>query len=134
MPGNDRTPASKQLAARWSAATGVLMSASSIRLLNRGLRAMLPLYRIPFTTNPQWLHESRFNLRYHDDRIRVRRYAGRRCLLECLIERHRGLTPGVIVWGTFSYHGRSNLIRIEGNFNSNRYLRGVLQSDVVPFP
>ncbi|GFV52440.1 hypothetical protein TNCV_2771871 [Trichonephila clavipes] len=50
----------------------------------------------------------------HDGRIRVRRYAGERCLPECVIERHSGLTPRVMVWGAISYHGRSNLLRIEG--------------------
>ncbi|GFW84416.1 transposable element Tcb2 transposase [Trichonephila clavipes] len=35
----------------------------------------------------------------HDSRIRVRRYAGERCLPECVIERHSGLTPRVMVWG-----------------------------------
>ncbi|GFX42853.1 uncharacterized protein TNCV_5072171 [Trichonephila clavipes] len=42
-----------------------------------------------------------------------RRSAGERCLPECVIERHSGLTPGVMVWGAISYHGRSNLLRIE---------------------
>ena len=32
--------------------------------------------------------ESRFDLWYHDGRIRVRRYAGERHLPECIIERH----------------------------------------------
>ncbi|GFW47870.1 transposable element Tcb2 transposase [Trichonephila clavipes] len=82
---NDRIASSRQLAARWSTTTGVLMSASSIRrrLLHRGLRARLPLYRIPLTAKHerlrlQWAHkhkawqadwhqvvfsdESRFNL------------------------------------------------------------------------
>ncbi|GFT62440.1 hypothetical protein TNCV_2899741 [Trichonephila clavipes] len=38
-----------QLAAHWSTTTDVLTSASSIRrcLLHRGLRARVPLYRIP---------------------------------------------------------------------------------------
>ncbi|GFT28504.1 HTH_Tnp_Tc3_2 domain-containing protein [Trichonephila clavipes] len=43
---NDHTGSSRQLAARWSSATDVLMSASSIRrrrrLLHRGLRARMP--------------------------------------------------------------------------------------------
>ncbi|GFW13157.1 transposable element Tc1 transposase [Trichonephila clavipes] len=39
--------------------------------------------------------ESFFNLWVHDGHIRVRRYAGVRCLPECVIERHSGLTPGV---------------------------------------
>ncbi|GFU07007.1 transposable element Tcb2 transposase [Trichonephila clavipes] len=57
---------SRQLTARWSTATGVLMSASSIRrpLLHHGLRASMPLYRIPLTANHrclrlQWVHEHR---------------------------------------------------------------------------
>ncbi|GFX95078.1 transposable element Tc1 transposase [Trichonephila clavipes] len=51
--------------------------------------------------------------RDHDRRIRVRRFAGERCLPGCVIERYSGLTPGVIVRGAISYQGRSNLLRIE---------------------
>ncbi|GFW93517.1 transposable element Tcb1 transposase [Trichonephila clavipes] len=57
--------------------------------------------------------ESRFNLWEHDDRIRIRRYAGECCLTESVIKRHSGLTPGVMIWGAISYHGRSHLLRIE---------------------
>ncbi|GFV51560.1 transposable element Tcb2 transposase [Trichonephila clavipes] len=64
---NDRTASSRYLAARWSTTTGVLMSASSIRrclLLHRGLRARVPLYRMPLRANHrrlhlQWAHEYR---------------------------------------------------------------------------
>ncbi|GFV66230.1 transposable element Tcb1 transposase [Trichonephila clavipes] len=77
--------------------------------------------------------ESRFNLWDHDGRIRVRRYAGERCLPECVIERHNSLTPRVMIWGAILYHGRSNLLGIEGNLNSNRYVRVVLQLEVVLF-
>ncbi|GFW68654.1 uncharacterized protein TNCV_530081 [Trichonephila clavipes] len=38
-----------------------------------------------------------------------------------------------MVWGAISYHGRSNLLRIEGNLNSNRYVREALQPQVIPF-
>ncbi|GFV84640.1 transposable element Tc1 transposase [Trichonephila clavipes] len=76
--------------------------------------------------------ESRFTLWNHGGRIR-RRCAGERCLPECVIERHSGLIPGVMVWGAISYHGRSNLLRFEGNLNSNRYVHEVLQPEVVPF-
>ncbi|GFS88076.1 transposable element Tcb2 transposase [Trichonephila clavipes] len=64
--------------------------------------------------NCQWLTEDelRFNLWDHDGRIRVRCYAGERCFPKCVIERHSGLTPGVMVWGSISYHGRPNLLRI----------------------
>ncbi|GFT05689.1 transposable element Tc1 transposase [Trichonephila clavipes] len=107
--GNDRTASCKQLLASWSTATGVLMSASSIsrRLIHCGLRARVPLYRIPLTANHRrlclkWAHEhralqadrhqdvssdeTRFNLRGHDGHIRVRRYAGERCLPKWFIE------------------------------------------------
>ncbi|GFW81323.1 uncharacterized protein TNCV_376711 [Trichonephila clavipes] len=69
----------------------------------------------------------------HDGRNLVRRYVDERCFPECAIEQHSGLTPGVMVWGATSYHGRSNLLRIEGNLNSNRDVREVLQLEVVPF-
>ncbi|GFV61150.1 transposable element Tcb1 transposase [Trichonephila clavipes] len=82
MAVNYRTASSRQLAARWSTATGVLRSDSLIRrrLLHRRLRE----------------NESRFNLWDHNGRIRVRRYAGERCLPEYVIERHSSLTPGVM--------------------------------------
>ncbi|GFX07016.1 transposable element Tc1 transposase [Trichonephila clavipes] len=53
MAHTNRTVSSKQLAAQWSTATGVSLCASSIRrrLLQRGLRARIPLYRIPLTQN-----------------------------------------------------------------------------------
>ena len=92
------------------------MSALSVRrrLLHRGLRARVPLYRIPLMTNHrrlhlQWAHEhkvlqagfapsclsnkSHFNLLDHDDCVRVRRYAGQHCLPECVIEQYRAEHP-----------------------------------------
>ncbi|GFU25838.1 transposable element Tcb1 transposase [Trichonephila clavipes] len=111
---------------------------------DRGLRARVPLHRIPLTANHrrlrlQWSHEhrawqanwhqvvvsdeSRFNLLEHDGCIPVRRYADKRCFPDCVIERHSGLTSRVMIWGAISYHGRSNLLRIEGNLNSTRYVR-----------
>ncbi|GFW18722.1 transposable element Tc1 transposase [Trichonephila clavipes] len=156
MAVNDRTASSRQLAERWSTATCVVMSALSIyrSLLYHGLHAGVPLYRIPLTTNHrrlrlQWVHEhrawqadwrqvvfsneSRFNLWDYDARIRDRRYAGEFYLQAYVIGRHSGLTPGVTVWCAIAYHGRSNLLRIEGNLNSNRYVHEVLQPEVVFF-
>ncbi|GFV33993.1 transposable element Tcb1 transposase [Trichonephila clavipes] len=77
--------------------------------------------------------ESRFNLWDYDGHVRVRRSACERCLPECVIERHSGFTPEVVVWGAISYHGRSNLLRIEGNLNSNKYVREALQPEVDSF-
>ncbi|GFT03392.1 transposable element Tc1 transposase [Trichonephila clavipes] len=68
-----------------------------------------------------------------DGRIRDRRNAGERCLPECVIERHSALTLEIMAWGAISYHGRSNLLRIEGNLSRKRYVREVLQPEVVPF-
>ncbi|GFX23093.1 transposable element Tcb2 transposase [Trichonephila clavipes] len=119
MAVNDHTASSRQLAVHWSTATGVLMPSLLICrcLLHRGLRERLPLCRIPLTVNQRRLHlqrahehkawqsdwnqvvfseESRLNLWDHDGCIRVRRYAGERCLPECIIERHSGLTSGVM--------------------------------------
>ena len=49
MAVNDCTVSSRQLGARWSTTTGVLMSILSIRgrLLHHELHARVPLYRIP---------------------------------------------------------------------------------------
>ncbi|GFT79189.1 transposable element Tc1 transposase [Trichonephila clavipes] len=112
MAVNDRTASSRQLAECWSTVTGVLMSALSIhrRLWHRGLSARVLIYVIPLMANHQrlrlqWAHEH----------------------TTC------GLTPEVMVWGAISYHGRSNVLRIEDNINSNWYVREVLQNDVVPF-
>ncbi|GFV59073.1 transposable element Tc1 transposase [Trichonephila clavipes] len=85
----ERTAFSRQLAAQWSTAIRVSMRVSSIlrRLLQRGLRARIPLYRIPLTQNHRRLRlhwanvhrswradwqqvifsdKSRFNLWHHD--------------------------------------------------------------------
>ncbi|GFX62271.1 transposable element Tcb2 transposase [Trichonephila clavipes] len=75
--------------------------------------------------------ESRYNLWNHDGRIRDRCYAGERWLPDCVItELNSGLTPGVMVWGAISHHGRSNLLRIEGNLN----IKTVQHMQLFPWP
>ena len=69
---------------------------------------------------------------YNDGRIHVRQYAGERNLRACVLQRHRGSTPSVIVWGVIGYNMRSRLLRIEGNLNSNSYIREVLQPEGLP--
>ena len=76
--------------------------------------------------------ESRFYMSYNYGRIRVRRYAGERNLRACIFQRHRGSTSSVMVWDEIGYNIRSRLLRIEGNLNSNRYIREVLQPDALP--
>ncbi|GFT54279.1 transposable element Tcb2 transposase [Trichonephila clavipes] len=120
-------------------------------LLHREFRARVPLYRIPLTAKHrrlrlQWAHEhrawqaywpqvvfsyeSRFNLWDHNGRISVRRYTGERCLPECVIDRHSGLTP---IWGAILYRRQSNMLQSEGNLNCNRYFHEVLQPGFVSF-
>ena len=96
MAVNDRTTSSRQLAARWSTVTGVLISTSPIRrrLLHHGLRINVPLYRISNHGKPSesamgswaqslasWLAQSCF---YRwimlDGSFNVRCYCGKRCL------------------------------------------------------
>ena len=77
--------------------------------------------------------ESCFNLWDHDGQTHVKCYAGQHCLPECIIERQCGQIPGVMFWGAISYHGWSNLLWIKGNLNSNRYIREVLQSELISF-
>ncbi|GFV92769.1 transposable element Tc1 transposase [Trichonephila clavipes] len=151
MAQTDRTASSRQLAAQWSTATGVSLCASSIRrrLLQRGLRARIPLTQNHRRMRLQWANahrswradwqqvvfseNSRFNMWHHDGRIRVRRFAGERHIPECIIERHSRRTPGIMVRGAIAYHGRSQLLRIVGNLNSTRYISEVLQPQAIPF-
>ncbi|GFU52429.1 transposable element Tc1 transposase [Trichonephila clavipes] len=134
MAVNDLTASSRQLAARWSTAASILM----IPLAANHRRLRLQWAHEHRAWQADWRQvvfpdESRFNLWDYDGRIRVRRYAGKRCLPECVIERHNGLTPRVMVLGAISYHGRSSLLQIESNLSSKRYVREVLQPEVVPF-
>ena len=76
--------------------------------------------------------ESRFNMSYNDGRIRFRHYTGERNLTACILERHRGPMPSVMVWDTIGYNMRSRFLRIEGYLNSNRYIMEALQPKVLP--
>ena len=79
-----------------------------------------------------FLEESRFNMSYNDGLIRVRRYAGERNLRACIFQRHSGSTSSVMVWDEIGYNIRSRLLRTEGNLNSNRHIREVLQPEGLP--
>ncbi|GFT21610.1 uncharacterized protein TNCV_617151 [Trichonephila clavipes] len=121
MAVNDRTGSSRLFAARWSIDKSFLMSASSIhrRLLHLGLRPGKRIgTKLSFQTNHAsmcWAMMATFVL----EALPVN---------AAFQSTFSGLTPGVVVWGTISYHKRSNLIRIEGNLNINRDVHEVLQS------
>ena len=65
MTVNDRTASSRQLAARWSTATGVLSRFRQfVDVCDMWIACKGALYRIPFTENHprlslQWAHEHR---------------------------------------------------------------------------
>ncbi|GFV60220.1 transposable element Tcb1 transposase [Trichonephila clavipes] len=54
-------------------------------------------------------------------------------LNSCVMHRHTGLAPGIMVWGGIGYHSRTPLVRIAGTLNSQRYMSEVLESVVLPY-
>ncbi|UYV66259.1 hypothetical protein LAZ67_4001042 [Cordylochernes scorpioides] len=77
--------------------------------------------------------ESRFCLQNHDGRIRVWRHLGERMLNSCVMHRHTGPAPGIMVWGGIGYHSRTPLVRFAGTLNSQRYIFEVLEPVVLPY-
>ena len=153
----DRTASSTVLSRCWSTATGLDLSASTAprRILRAGLVTRLPLRRLPLPSDQQRLRlqwarehshwrtdwrnvvfsdESRFRISYNFGRKRVRRYAGECNLRACNLQRHRGPTSCVMIWGAIGYNMDSRLLCIEGNLNSNRYIREGLQPEVLVLP
>ncbi|GFY14270.1 transposable element Tc3 transposase [Trichonephila clavipes] len=124
------------------------------RLLQSGLSARRLLLGLPLTQNHsflrrQWCYErrmwvrkwnevfftdeSRICLEHHDGRIRVWRYRGERMLNSCVMHRHTGPAPGIMVWGGIGYHSRTPLVRIAGTLNCQRYISEVLELVVLPY-
>ena len=108
MAATDRTASSTVLSRRWSTATGLDLSASTVcrRFLRAGLVALMLLPRLPLSRDHQrlrlqwarerrhwhaewrnvvFLDKSRFKMSYNDGRIRVRRYAGECNLRACIL-------------------------------------------------
>ncbi|GFW51693.1 transposable element Tcb1 transposase [Trichonephila clavipes] len=77
--------------------------------------------------------ESRICLLHHDGRIRVRGHRGERMLKSCVIHRHTGPAPDIMVWGGIGYHSRTPLERITGTLNSQHYISEVLEPVVLPY-
>ena len=133
MDVTDRTASSTVLSRCWSTTTCLDLDASTVRrrLLRAGLVARMPLRRLPLPRDHQWLRmqwarerrhwraewrdvvfsdDSRCNMSNNDGRIRVLRYTGERNLRACILQRHRGPTPSVMVWGAIGYSMRSRLL------------------------
>ena len=147
--------ASTVLSLCWCTATGLDLSASTVhrRLLRTGLVARIPLCQLPLSIDHQclrlpqahehhhwqaewrnivFLEESHFSMSYSDDCIHGQRYARESSLWVCILQGHRGPTPSVMVWGAIGYSMWSHVLHIEGNLNSNRYIREVLRPEVLP--
>ncbi|GFY14267.1 uncharacterized protein TNCV_3614561 [Trichonephila clavipes] len=77
--------------------------------------------------------ESRICLQHHDGRIRVWRHRGERMLNSCVMHRHTGSAPGIMVWGGIGYQSRTPLVLIACTLNSQRYISEVLEPVVLPY-
>ncbi|GFV98265.1 transposable element Tcb1 transposase [Trichonephila clavipes] len=77
--------------------------------------------------------ESRICLQPHDGRIRAWRPLGERMLNSCVMHRHIGPAPGIMVWGGIGYHSRTLLVRIAETLNSQCYISEVLDTVVLPY-
>ncbi|KFM74756.1 Transposable element Tcb1 transposase, partial [Stegodyphus mimosarum] len=71
--------------------------------------------------------------KHHDGRIRVWRHHGERILNSCVIHRHAGPVPRIMLWGGIGYDTRTPLVRIAGTLNSQSYISKVLELVVLPY-
>ncbi|GFT05920.1 transposable element Tcb1 transposase [Trichonephila clavipes] len=54
-------------------------------------------------------------------------------LNSCVMHRHTGPAPGIMVWGGIGYPSRTPLVRISGTLNSQRYISEVLEPVVLSY-
>ncbi|GFW81048.1 transposable element Tcb1 transposase [Trichonephila clavipes] len=54
-------------------------------------------------------------------------------LNSCVMHRHTGPAPGIMVWGGIGYHSRNPLVSIAGTLNSQHYISEVLDPVVLPY-
>ncbi|GFV02482.1 transposable element Tcb1 transposase [Trichonephila clavipes] len=80
-----------------------------------------------------FIGESRFCLQHHDGRIRVRKHRRGRLLICCVMHRHTGLAPSIMVWGDTLFHCCASLVLIAGKLNSQRYISEILESMILPY-
>ncbi|GFS97286.1 transposable element Tcb1 transposase [Trichonephila clavipes] len=161
MAVTDCSVTSRTVAQHIESATHHSVSACTIRrrLQQSGLSARRPFLGLPLTQNHrrlrrQWCEErmmwvaewnevvftdeSRICLQHHDGRIRVWRHREERMLNSCVMHRHTGPAPGIMVWDGIGYHSRTPLERITNTLNSQRYISEVFfgnhQIELLPWP
>ncbi|GFW82859.1 transposable element Tcb1 transposase [Trichonephila clavipes] len=156
MAVTDRSVTSRTVALHIESVTHHSVFAHTIRryLQQSGLSARCPLLGLPLMQNHRRLRhqlcyerrmwvaewnevvltdESRICLQHHDGRIRVWRHRGERMLNSCVMHRHTGPAPSIMVWGGIGYHSRTFLVRIAGTLNSQRYISKVLEPVVLSY-
>ncbi|GFV54831.1 transposable element Tcb1 transposase [Trichonephila clavipes] len=154
MAVRDHSVTSRTVAQHIESATHLSVSARTIRrrLQRSGLSARRPLLGLPLTQNQrrlrrQWCDvrrmwaaewnevvftdDSRISLQHHDAWIRVWRPRGERMLNSCVTHRHTGPAPDIMLWGGIGYPSRTDLVRISGSLNSQRYISEVLEPVVL---
>ncbi|GFW96270.1 transposable element Tcb1 transposase [Trichonephila clavipes] len=156
MAVTDRSVTSRTVAQHIESVTHHSVSARTIRrrLQQSGLSARHPLLGLSLTQNHgrlrhQWRDErrmwaaewnevaftdaSRICLQHHVSRIRVWRHCGERMLSSCVMHRHTGPAPSIMVLGDIRYHSRTPQVRIAGTLNSQRYISELLGPVVLPY-
>ncbi|GFU56548.1 transposable element Tcb1 transposase [Trichonephila clavipes] len=73
------------------------------------------------------MDESRICLQHHDGWIRVWRLRGERMLNCCVMHRHTGPVPGIMVRGGIGFHCRFPLAHIADTLNSQFCISEVLE-------
>ncbi|GFS82519.1 hypothetical protein TNCV_2469771 [Trichonephila clavipes] len=68
-----------------------------------------------------------------DRRIVCAWYRGERLLNSCVMHRHTGPAPGIMVWSDIGFHYRTPLVHIAGTLNNQRYISEVLEPMVLPY-
>ena len=77
--------------------------------------------------------ESRFNLKYADERLRVWRRDGERMDPANVIQHDRFGGGSVMIWGGISHRAKTDLVTVHGNLNAMRYCNKIVQPALLPF-
>ena len=77
--------------------------------------------------------ESRFCLQENDGRVRVWRRRGERYAHACVVPKKAHFGGGIMVWGGITAHGKTDLVIVDVNLNSRRYINEILLPVVVPY-